>query len=208
MLDTIEGLGRWRTQGIYDIAVAHRLTGVSANSIKRWLEEYPAHVAELKPDWKDLSGHIHTQHNRLSFLEMVEVLIAGKIRAGQGGSYWKVRKYHDGLAAEWGTQFPFAHQNLEAHIEGLPIPAVKALEQLDYEDGFASRWLPIGKDSSLALDPRRAGGQPAIKGRRLRVVDISDYFAGGESVEALAHDFDISTHDVETALRYALQIAS
>ena len=165
MLDTTEGLGRWRTQGIYDIAVAHRLTGVSTNSIKRWLEEYPAHVAELKPDWKDLWGRIHTQHNRLSFLEMVEVLIAGKIRAGQGGSYWKVRKYHDELAAEWGTQFPFAHQNLAAHIEGLPIPAVKALEQLDYEDGFASRWCPFGKDGALALDPRRAGGQPAIKGR-------------------------------------------
>ena len=145
MLDTTEGLGRWRTQGIYDIAVAHRLTGVSTNSIKRWLEEYPAHVAELKPDWKDLWGRIHTQHNRLSFLEMVEVLIAGKIRAGQGGSYWKVRKYHDELAAEWGTQFPFAHQNLAAHIEGLPIPAVKALEQLDYEDGFASRWLSLWK---------------------------------------------------------------
>ena len=204
MLDTIVGLEGWRTQGIYDLAVARRLTGVSANSIKRWLEEYPAHVAELKPEWKDLSGRIHIEDNRLSFLEMVEVLIAGKIRAGKGGSYRKVRKYHDGLAAEWGTQFPFAHQNLAAYNEELPTRAVKALEQLDYEDGFASRWLPFGKDGSLALDPRRAGGQPAIKGRRLRVVDISGQFQAGYTIKWIADDFDIRPVDVEQALRYAL----
>ena len=203
MLDTTEGLGRWRTQGIYDIAVARRLTGVSANSIKRWLEEYPAHVAELKPDWNDLSGQIHTQHNRLSFLEMVEVLIAGKIRASQGGSYWKVRKYHDGLAAEWGTQFPFAHQNLAAYNEELPIPAVKALEQLDYEDGFASRWYPLGKDAPLVSEPRISGGAPTIRGRRVRVLDIRELFEAGESVQKVADAFDLEDLEVETALRYA-----
>ena len=204
----MERLGSWRTNAKYRIGEAHRLTGVSSDAIRRWLQGYPAYILDLKPPWKDGMGRPWTNLTRLSFLEFIEVLIAGKIRTGRGSDYSKVRQFHDNLAAEWGTNFPFAHQNLEAHIEGLPIPAVKALEQLDYEDGFASRWLPVGKDGSLALDPRRAGGQPAIKGRRLRVVDISDYFAGGESVEALAHDFDISTHDVEAALRYALQIAS
>ena len=208
MSDTIEELGRWRTQGLYDVSVASRLTGVSSSSIQRWLEEYPAHIAELKPDWKDLSGHVHTQRNRLSFLEMVEVLMAGKIRASQGGSYGKVRKYRDGLAEEWGTQFPFAHCNLLTHTAQLPPLAVKVLELIDYEDGFASRWCPFGKDGALALDPRRAGGQPAIKGRRLRVLDISDYFAGGDSIESLARNFYLEPMDVEAALRFALRIAS
>ena len=208
MLDTLERLGRWRTQGVYNIGVAHRLTGVSADSIRRWLQDYPSDVLELKPPWQDGMGRPWTNLTRLSFLEFVEVLVAGKIRAGRGVSYQQVREYHDNLAAEWGTQFPFAHENLLAHKGQLPDAAAKTLGQLDYEDSFASRWLPLGKDGSLALDPRRAGGQPAIKDRRLRVVDISDYFAGGESVEALARDFDISTHDVEAALRYALQIAS
>ena len=203
MLDTIEGLGRWRTQGIYDVDVAHRLTGVSANSIKRWLEEYPAHIAELKPDWQDLWGRIQPQHYLLSFLEMVEVLIAGKIRFGQGGSYRKVRKYHDGLAAEWGTQFPFAHQNLSAHVEGLPVSAGKALEQLDYEDGFASRWYPLGKDAPLVSEPRISGGAPTIRGRRVRVLDIRELFEAGESVQKVAEAFDLEDIEVETALRYA-----
>ena len=208
MSDSIEGLGRWRTQGMYDIGVASRLTGVSVNSIKKWLQGYPGGVADLKPDWKDFFGNLRSEHDRLSFLEFVEVLLAGKMRAGKGGSYQQVREYHDSLAAEWGTHFPFAHENLLAHKGQLPDQASKTLGQLDYEDGFASRWLPFGKDGSLALDPRRAGGQPAIKGRRLRVVDISDYFAGGDSVDSLARDFDIEPVDVEAALRFALRISS
>ena len=207
MLDTVEGLGSWRTQGAYGIGEAHRFTSVPADSIKRWLQGYPAHVLDLKPQWRDGMGPKFSHLTRLSFLELVEVLIAGKIKAGQYRDYRQVRQYHDSLAAEWGTQFPFAHENLLAYKDQLPGQAVKTLAQMDYMDGFASRWCPLGKDGALALDPKRAGGQPAIKGRRLRVVDISDYFVGGESVEALANDFDVAPIDVEAALRFALKIS-
>ena len=207
MLDTVERLGPWRTQGAYNIGVAHRLTGVSADSIKRWLEDYPDHILALKPPWRDGMGRPWTNLTRLSFLELVEVLIAGRIRSGHHESYGQVRKFHDMLASEWGTHFPFACEDLLTQEDRMPAPAMKVLCQLDYEDGFASRWLPFGKEGSLALDPRRAGGQPAIKGRRLRVVDISDYFVGGESVETLANDFDVAPADVEAALRFALKIS-
>ena len=207
MLDTVERLGSWRTQAAYDIGVSHRLTGVSASAIKEWLEAYPNYIAGLKAPWKDGMGKPWTNLTRLSFLEFIEVLVAGKIRAGRYRDYRRVREFHDSLRAEWGTQFPFAHENFLGHKGQLPDQAVKTLAQLDYEDGFASRWCPLGKDGALALDPKRAGGQPAIKGRRLRVVDISDYFVGGESVEALASDFSLAQKDVEAALRFALRIS-
>ena len=207
VLDTVELLGTWRTEGAYDIGAAHRLTGVSSPSIRRWLQGYPSYILDLKPPWKDGMGRPWTNLTRLSFLEFIEVLVAGKIRAGLGGDYREVRKFHGSLSVEWGTHFSFAHENLLVRTGCLPDQAVKTLGQLDYEDGFASRWLPFGKDGSLALDPRRAGGQPAIKGRRLRVVDISDYFAGGESVEDLAKDFDVTTADVEASLRFAIRIS-
>ena len=207
LLDTVERLGSWRTNPKYRIGEAHRLTQVSTDSIRRWLQGYPSYLLDLKPPWKEGMGSPWTNLTRLSFLEFVEVLIAGKIRAGRGGDYRQVRELHDSLAAEWGTQFPFAHENLLAHNGQLPDQAVKTLGQLDYEDGFASRWCPLGKDGALALDPKRAGGQPTLKGRRLRVVDIRDYFVGGESVEALARDFELTPLEVESALRYALQIA-
>ena len=176
MQDTVERLGSWRTQGVYDIGVAHRLTGVSANSIKRWLQAYPAYILDLKPPWKDGMGRPWTNLTRLSFLEFVEVLIAGKIRAGRGVNYSEVREFHDGLAPS-GERNSLCPRKSDISQKGLlPQSAVETLGQMDFEDGFASRWLPLGKAGSLALDPRRVGGQPAIKGRRLRVVDISDFF--------------------------------
>ena len=207
MLGTLERLGLWRTEAAYGIGEASRLTGVSSISMKRWLQDYPSCVADLKPPWREGMGPPWTNLTRLSFLELVEVLIAGKIRVGQNTSYVDVRKLHDSLAAEWETQFPFAHENLLAQWKELPSGAVKVLRQLDYEEGFASLWCPFGKDGGLALDPRRAGGQPAIKGRRLRVVDIRDYFVGGESIEALSKDFDLAPSDVEAALRFAFLAA-
>ena len=207
MLDTVERLGSWRTQGAYNIGVAHRLTAVSADSIKRWLQDYPSNVLELKPPWRDGMGRPWTSLTRLSFLEFIEVLVAGKIRSGHGGDYREVRKFHDSLVAEWGTHFPFAHENFLTYKGNLPDQAAKTLAQMDYENEFVSRWCPFGKDGALALDPKRAGGQPAIRGRRLRVVDISDYFVGGESVETLASDFDVTPADVEAALRFALKIS-
>ena len=205
--DTVERLGLWRTQGAYGIGEAHRLTGVPPNSIKRWLQDYPANIADLKPPWQDGMGPKFTNLTCLSFLELVEILIAGKIRAAQKTAYREVREYHDALAAQWDTQFSFAHTNLLTHKERLPEPVGKVLAQLDYEDGFASRWCPMGKDGPLALDPKRAGGQPAIKNRRLRVEALRGYFAAGESLETLASDFDLAPWEVEAALRYAFLTA-
>ena len=207
MLDSVERLGSWRTNGRYTISRTHKLTGVSEAAVKDWLHSYPASVAELKPDWEDMAGLLHTQRNLLSFLELVEVLIAGKIREGKGNSYREVRKYHNTLISEWGTQFPFAHQNLLTQKERLPEPVAQVLAQMDYENDFVSRWCPMGKDQPIALDPRRGSGAPTIKGRRLRVEAIRGYFAAGESLESLASDFGLEPLEVEAALRYAFLTA-
>ena len=208
MLDTVERLGSWRTNGRYTISRAHGLTGVSEAAVKDWLHGYPSLVTDLKSDWEDMTGRLHTQRNLLSFLELVEVLMAGKIRRGRRKSYQDVREFHDALTDEWGTQFPFAHKNLLAHKGRLPEHAAQVLEQMDYEDGFVSRWCPMGKDQPIALDPRRGSGAPTIKGRRLRVEAIRGYFAAGESLEALASDFDLEPLEVEAALRYAFLTAT
>lgn len=207
MLDTVEGLGSWRTNGKYRIGVARRLTGVSAESIRLWLKGYPADVSELKACWKEGMGSKFTHLTKLSFLELVEILIAGCIRSGQYRDYRQVREFHNSLSADWGTQFPFAHEKLLVREGELSEKAVSAISQLEYEDGFASRWCPLGKEGALALDPRRAGGQPAFKGRRLRVVDVRDYFMAGETVESLSQDFDLTQAEVEAALRYAFKFS-
>ena len=203
MLDTLERLDVSLIDPSYGIKDAQGITGVSATAIRRWLFGYPAGVQEIKARW---INHCDRWPDPLlvSFLELIEILVAGKLKAATGQSFAGVRKYNTVLSSEWEAPFPFAHQNMFKQKEALPEPVIKALEQMDYEGDYVSRWCPFGKDGALALDPQRAGGQPAIKGRRLRVVDIRGYFVGGDSVDFLAEDFELDRAVVEAALRFAL----
>ena len=206
MLDTLERLHVSLIDPSYGIKEAQGITGVSATGIRRWLSGYPASVREIKAKW--------INHNdkwpdplRVSFFELIEILVAGKLKAATGKTFAAVRKHNTVLSSEWEAPFPFAHQNMLKQKDALPEPVLKTLEQMDYENGYVSRWCPFGKDGALALDPHRAAGQPAIKGRRLRVLDLKGYFVGGDSVTAIAGDFDLDPLQVEAALRFALLTA-
>lgn len=203
MLDTVERLDTCLIDPSYGIKEAQGITGVSAVAIRRWLSGYPAGIREMKAQW--------INHNdrwpdplRVSFLELIEILVAGKFRAATGKSFAAVQKHNAALSSEWEAPFPFAHRNMLKQQDGLPECVAKTLEQMDYENGYVSRWLPFGRDGALALDPYRASGQPAIKGRRLRVLDIKGYFVGGDSVSRIAGDFELDCLQIEAALRFAL----
>ena len=152
MLDTLERLDVSLIDPSYGIKDAQGITGVSATAIRRWLSGYPASVREIKAGW--------INHNDrwpdpllVSFLELIEILVAGKLRAATGKSFAAVRKHNAVLSSEWGVPFPFAHQNMLKQNDALPEPVVKTLHQMEYDNGFVSRWLPFGKDGSLGFGP-------------------------------------------------------
>ena len=203
MLDTLERLDVCLIDPSYGIKEAQGITGVSATAIRRWLSGYPAGIQEMKAQWINHNDR-SPDPLRVSFLELIEILVAGKFRAATGKSFAAARKYNAILSSEWESPFPFAHHNMLKQRDALPEPVVKTLEQMDYENGYVSRWLPLGKDGALALDPYRASGQPALKGRRLRVLDIKGHFIAGDSINSVAEGFEIDPLTVEAAVRYAL----
>ncbi len=205
MLDTVEGLGSCLIDPSYGIKDAQGITGVSATAIRRWLSGYPTGVQEIKARWISRNDR-WPDPLLVSFLELIEILVAGKLKVATGKSFAAIRKYNDALSSEWDISFPFAHQDMLKGSDALPEPVVKTLHQMEYDNGFVSRWHPFGKDGSLALDPRRASGQPAIKDRRVRVVDVRGRFKAGESMEFIAYDFDLEQAEVEAALRYAFLV--
>lgn len=70
-------------------------------------------------------------------------------------------------------------------------------------DGYADRLIlrPYGS-ATVIIDPRFAFGQPVLDRSKVRVETIADlFYRGGESVESIADEYDISTNEVETVLR-------
>lgn len=207
MLDTVERLDVCLIDPSYGIKEAQGITGVSDAAIRRWLSGYPAGIREMKAKWINYNDK-WPDPPLVSFLELMEVLVVGKFRAATGKSFAAMRKHNAILSSEWEAPFPFAHRNMLKQQDTLPEPVVKTLEQMDYEKGYVSRWYPFGKDGPLALDPYRASGQPAIKGRRLRVLDIKGHFIAGDSISSVAEGFEIDPLTVEAAIRFALLTAA
>jgi len=56
----------------------------------------------------------------------------------------------------------------------------------------------------ISSDPAICGGQPCIKGTRMRVTDIVEAIAHGTSQKELLSDFDyLTADDIAAALLYA-----
>lgn len=158
----------------------------------------------------DLYQRIHSDALSVSFIELIEILIVGSIRVATGKKFQEIRACHDHMSEDWRTPFPFAHNNfLEMPLyRGKFQDAVgKTLEQMDYKGDYVATWYPMGKEQPITVDPHRGSGAPVIKGRRVRVQDITGRFKAGESVDFIAYDFDLERTDVEAALRYALRLS-
>ena len=56
----------------------------------------------------------------------------------------------------------------------------------------------------ITVNPEQCGGQPCIRGMRIRVVDVLDLFASGLSAEDILHEMpDLEKDDLKAALQYA-----
>jgi uncharacterized protein (DUF433 family) len=58
--------------------------------------------------------------------------------------------------------------------------------------------------SRITINPEQCGGRPCIRGMRIRVIDILDLLAAGQTPEEILRDFpDLEREDIQAALRYA-----
>ncbi len=56
----------------------------------------------------------------------------------------------------------------------------------------------------ITVNPEQCGGRPCIRGMRIRVVDILDLLATGQTPQQILSDFpDLEPEDITAALRYA-----
>ena len=63
--------------------------------------------------------------------------------------------------------------------------------------------------SRITSDPKILGGKPIIRGMRIRVTDILEYLAAGDTRVSLLQQFPIlEDEDITAALEYAAELAN
>ena len=74
---------------------------------------------------------------------------------------------------------------------------------------FAARWFLLGRDIPVVVDPRFAAGRPSVAGSGIRAETIlASFFRGGESIDALAEDFELDTNVIEYIIRNKQALAA
>lgn len=224
-----QALDGWRTESMYTFGEAAHLAGVSATTVKNWLFGYTVRGREVPPLLPSGRGPM------VSFLQMIEIMVAGRFRKSASGKnvpFRAVRDAYLNARESSGIKYPFAHMKLEAlggHIvhvlrEGgspdsfqaldapeqwtLPGLLRETIDQIEYDHELAARWFPVGKTVPIVVDPRLSTGLPVIQGRGVTVHAIRKRFHAGLNIEFIAKDFEMDRDLIETALRYSEKVAA
>lgn len=220
--------------GIYSVAEASRLTGVSPGRIRRWLRGYAftskGFDHQSPPVWlpslPTIGGRL-----ALSFLDLIEVRFVDAFRK-HGVSWSTIRRAEQRARDEFGTTHPFSSRRFktdgrsifavvqEDHGEHALLDIVRSqyafvrilspyLKGLDFSDGDQPlRWWPLGDRRRIVLDPDRSFGQPIVAGEGVPTAVLARAFETEKSVEAVAQWYDVAPRSVRDAVEFEEKIAA
>jgi uncharacterized protein (DUF433 family) len=212
---------------LYTYAEADHLAGVSRGTARRWLAGYRYRDAASSLVWQPPVTPGRSAEGAASFLDLVEVAAIGGLKE-IGFSLPQIRNIV--VHCQQLLNVPRPLTSLRFKTDGremfvdrgdtlLEVGRRKGqeawtdvlqpfLQNLDYNERVVRRWWPFGHDGGVFLDPDYAFGLPVIAGSGVRTEIILEQFRANESVASIARDFNVTTTQVEQALRFEVQRAA
>lgn len=225
MKGTVETSNRWRTRPVYTISQTAKLAGVHPVTVRRWLYGADSASTKMRPVFSG-KGKSKEDEAEVAFLQLAEIVVVSRFRQRQV-KLNTLRQAHGYACKVLNLEYPFAWLHLKtdgvhvfsdfekSHPDAslltldkkgqltLPGNVIRALELFDYEEEFAARWYPVGRDVPIVIDPRYGAGRPTIPHRRLPVASIYNRWKSGENISFISSDYSLSRKLVETTLQYA-----
>ncbi len=166
----------------------------------------------------------------LSFVTVVEAHVLDALRRGHRIAMHKVREALIYLEAHFLSPHPLADQKFETDGMHLFIEKYGQLINISQDGQLAMRHIlrvylsRIERDAAgvpvklylftrlrqadepkvVAIDPHVSFGRPVLVGTAIPTAVIADRYKAGESIHALADDYECPPHDIEEAIRCEL----
>lgn len=213
--------------GIYTLPDIARLLGMSYHKAHRWLAQY----------WEGKLGKDYGRHyswtvdstKAVSFHTLMELHIFYQLNEA-GVKPAKILEAHKELVAITGQEFPFATKRI---LEGLRCDGKQVLlyrndgtvvslngtrqfnldfvldfmKKLDFHEGVASRFWPLGKENVVNCDPKRQFGHPVVGKTNIYPELLASMHRAGDSIRSIAANFNLKTKEVKDSIAFSNQAA-
>jgi len=215
-------------RAIYSYGDVDRLVGLHAGTARRWLEgtmrkgRFYEPILRPEPTGGDV----------VTWGEMVEARLLSEFRT-RSVPLQRLRPAIIRLREEFG-RYPLAHARPFLEVEGrelvrlvqdevglerqlrlvvvrsgqllLDVGTARFREAIDYENDVAGRMRPDARTPNVVMDPMRAFGQPAV--RNVGTAALAEDYRAGADREELADLYELSSTQVDEAIRFELIVSS
>jgi uncharacterized protein (DUF433 family) len=206
-------------EGVYttsDVA----MFGIEPSKVNRWLNNYWRTDSSSQPYCLDKKCKV------FGFHIFIELYTIAKLREC-GVSFQRIYDARRILIEEFHAEFPFALGNLlcDGHSILLKINMKTLLnvnshgqyelsailksfcKKIDFEkqSNLAVRYWPMGKDTTVVLDPKIAFGQPCIAGSGIQAEAIYSLYKAGEKKSMILDAYRIKEKQLRDSILFMEQ---
>jgi uncharacterized protein (DUF433 family) len=218
-----------RNQPAYGPAEAARYLRLPAATLRTWLigRDYPK--GAMRATFHPLIRPAGKQPLLLSFYNLIEAHVLRALRTEHGVAIAELRKAISYAERKLGIQRLLLSKELRTHagevfldryVELISLSASGQLamrkmfedhlQRVEWDEWqfpirlypFTGTAQPAG-ERSIAIDPKIAFGRPIVRRVGVSTAAIVDRIDAGESVAALAEDYDLTVDEIEQAVLYA-----
>ena len=215
--------------GSYSLRDAAMLLHIPYGKLRRWAAGYWYSAAdEERFSQPVVPGDVDELEERvLSFHELMELFVIGFFRR-EGVSMHVVRAARARAQDLFGTDYPFATERLNTDgrgifgdlpVEDIPVNRLKLelsrgqvafsdfvepffRKNVDYENGVASTYWPMGRERPVLLDARRAFGRPIVVRTGTPTFALYGMHKGGENHDRIAAWYEVTRDELDAAIEY------
>ena len=223
-----------RDVAAYSVKEAAQMVAIPVSTARAWAvgQSYESRGRRIK--FNPLLPIAESSPPTLSFWNVVEVYVLGKITRQHGVRLPKVRTALEYVQTKLGIERPLIHQEFRTDGVDLFIEQYSrlinasdnsrgqlalrgmlehALARIKRDDlGLAISLAPFRHSPKepqfVEINPRRAFGRLVIKNTSVPTSVLKQRFLAGESIDSLAGDYGLTRDQIEAAIRWETGVAA
>ena len=209
-------------KGIYTLRDVATILKMPYNKVHKWIRKY--WDGKLGKKFQQQYSWERDGSVAVNFHTVVELYVMIEF-AEQGVKTKEVLIAHKDLSEIFQTPFPFAQKKVLNELrtdgkriyweneEGKPITmnGTKQLnldfiqmffKKMEFDGEVVSKLWPMGKESSIVIDPQRKFGNPIIEGRNIYPETIFGHYKAGDPLNYIAFIYEITEKEAQDAIHY------